>query len=509
MPYLIDFFLLFDECEKMVSEIDFRPKINLPIDDFFKFKGKAMVSATPIVMSDPRFEKQRFKVIKILPKFDHKLLLELKPTNNVTITVKRTVETVDKDATVCIFYNSVEGIEDLIAFLDISDQSNIYCSTAASKKLHRRKYSNVFDSVTDENGHTALNKYNFFTSRFYSAVDIEVANKPIVIMITQVYKAAPKVVHPNTPFIIRQQAELKHTPYTLIDPETEAIQIAGRFRNGIDRLIHITNTSYDLGYRVHAVMEQFLKEQHSGFHKMLELERSVEQYGEKWIIRDALQSTEYWKEGYINGENLEINFFRYDNAYLDERLKMLYNFPASLYKAYKRTGAFDIVSKSENVIYTDEEKQKLENASKAKIAKLLVEIMNRDADSDDPYNEQLRQGLKCDFPLMVEAINVIGYARMKALRFRDSALEAEIARVKSENKAQSDKVKLAIYKTFKENTWYPAAYINENIHRIFTDNGAECNRQGLGGHLALYFRVEEKRQSRGARGWMIHEKLDV
>ena len=53
-----------------------------------------------------------------------------------------------------------------------------------------------------------LNRYNFFTSRFYSAVDIVLEEKPVVIMISQVHKTVKG-----------------KTPYSLIDPETEAIQI--------------------------------------------------------------------------------------------------------------------------------------------------------------------------------------------------------------------------------------------------------------------------------------------
>ena len=54
--------------------------------------------------------------------------------------------------------------------------------------------------------------------RFYSAVDIVLEEKPVVIMISQVHKTVKG-----------------KTPYSLIDPETEAIQIKGRFRNDISR----------------------------------------------------------------------------------------------------------------------------------------------------------------------------------------------------------------------------------------------------------------------------------
>ena len=75
-----------------------------------------------------------------------------------------------------------------------------------------------------------LAKYNFFTSRFYSAVDIELNVKPDILILTN----------------------LNNAVYTTVDPYTEAIQIQGRFRRMFEdkqtfnSLTHITNTC-DLG----------------------------------------------------------------------------------------------------------------------------------------------------------------------------------------------------------------------------------------------------------------------
>ena len=50
------FFCLFDECERLTEDSDFRRKITMPMKDFFQFNSKAFVSATPLQVSDPRFE---------------------------------------------------------------------------------------------------------------------------------------------------------------------------------------------------------------------------------------------------------------------------------------------------------------------------------------------------------------------------------------------------------------------------------------------------------------------
>lgn len=76
------FFLLFDECDRIVKDSNFRGQITLPIADFFKFNtvGKAMVSATPIVPADPRFEEHNFQLIKITPAFPYKADINVIPT---------------------------------------------------------------------------------------------------------------------------------------------------------------------------------------------------------------------------------------------------------------------------------------------------------------------------------------------------------------------------------------------------------------------------------------------
>lgn len=490
IPYLKDYFLLFDECEKIISDIDYRQNIALPVDDFFKFQNKAMVSATPIVIDDPRFQAQQFKVVKIKPTFDYKQLLELKPTNNVNVMVKKTLKGLGEDCTICFFYNSIQGIKELIELLEIEDSSHIYCSTDAKKELVKDKYPYVFDSVTNEDGKTILNRYNFFTSRFYSAVDIELPYKPIVIMITQVYKnMADK------------------TPYSLIDPETEAIQITGRFRNGIERLIHITNTNEEMGFYPQESLKQFLEEKHEGFLQLLALQKQVESDGERQILAEAVGRTDYFQQGFATLKG-KINYFRYNNAYLDERLKMLYRYSAPLHKAYNRSGAFTIFSEAVYAASTDQERKVLNNRnnSKSKRITLLSEIVNRTFNSSDRFDHQFLEELKQEYALYIEAVTLIGLRKIKALEFKDSDVQAEVNRVKFVKQLRSNKVKDAVYKEFKENTIYTTKHIKEQLKLIFEECKLVLHRQPQGKDISFYFEAETA-NTKESRGWKLLKKL--
>ena len=478
--YHYRYFLLFDECEKIVSDIDYRPNMSLPIDDFFMFKDKAMVSATPIIINDPRFKEQDFKVIKIRPKYGCAYDLELKPTNNVNAMVRRTTDKIDGNDTVCFFYNSVNGIKEIIDMLGISDKSNIYCSTEAKKSLKRERYQ-VYDTVTEE-----LNRYNFFTSRFYSAVDIKVNIKPTVIMITQVYRKSGNEV-----------------PYSFIDPETEAIQIAGRFRNGIKRLIHITNTDSSIVYMTKDEAEETLNGWHNGHMKLKSIYDSTQEENEKYYIRQAIMRTDYFRDGYADF-NGSINYFRYNNAYIDHRLELLYRYPAPLNKSYRKSGMFNVTSKAEYAIYTDEERMKLEAAytPKAERIRIIHDILSRSTDGDNEYDKAFIEELKKDFPLYADALSTIGLSEVKRLNYNDDAVRQAVRMYK----LSLPETRESVYREFTENTFYTVSEIRNVFAGIFQEQGISFDSQIHGEDMKLYFNAVPDRRHRG-RGVLVMERL--
>ncbi|MDL2320114.1 hypothetical protein LJC45_03165 [Alistipes sp. OttesenSCG-928-B03] len=478
LPFYNNYFLLFDECEKIVSDIDFRKNIALPIDDFFLFKDKAMVSATPIIIDDPRFEQQGFKIIKITPTYEYRNDLKLIATNIIPKTVKTELDKLE--GTVCIFYNSLDGIEELIDFLKLEESEvNIYCSTDAKKKLNKDKQKNAFDSITDK-----LNHYNFFTSRFYSAVDIKVDCQPHVVMITEVYRRIGKL-----------------TPYSLIDPETEAIQIAGRFRNGIDTLIHITNTNPDLEFKSKDELEQFLIEQHEGYTELAELKSQAESKGKIHFFSEAINRTDYVSGGFVTNDGRK-NYFRYNNAYLDERLKMLYCSPARLFKAYSRTGAFNIQSEGVFAICSDEERRKLRSnkTPKAEKIKLLHKIYSNATDSASRLDKKLLAELQNDYSLYFDAFRYIGFHRMRKLEFKDSAIKKEVRETIHRQLATREKVCKEVYKIFSENQRYSNSVIEEHIKKIYDANGIDYGGKGISAFIDYYF-FAKKYRTENERGW--------
>ena len=204
------FFCLFDECEKVTQDIDYRRKIAQPIYDFFQFEQKAFVSATPLPMSHPESEMQGVQMIKVEPEFDYRKDLTLIVTNSYFRWLNIVLDHLKDSKHICIFFNVTDGIAELINNLGITDYK-VFCSQDSVNKLLKLGMVNAYSQIT-----YPLAKYNFFTCRFYSALDIHMGKyKPDIIMLT----------------------DLRTANWTMIDPFTEAIQIQGRFAREVRMML--------------------------------------------------------------------------------------------------------------------------------------------------------------------------------------------------------------------------------------------------------------------------------
>lgn len=298
--------MLFDECERTVQDVGFRSSITAPVDDFFRHKHKAMVSATPIIPSDPRFEQQGFRMIVFKPDYDYKHTLHLIHTNNTPVALRQEIERRMKAGDkVCIFFNAVECIGRLILTYNIKDRTNIYCGEDGVKTLKAEGFSNAFSSLTP------LAPINFFTSRFYSAVDIDVApsDKVSVIMVS----------------------DYSLGRYSLIDPTTEAVQIVGRFRAGVEYICHIINTSHS----PECVGVENIKERLNGGENVYNAISQItpSSFYESSALTQALERMDYSRFVESDGSR---NHFMWDNATNAESVKSYYEPFGGLEEIYKK-----------------------------------------------------------------------------------------------------------------------------------------------------------------------------
>ena len=473
------FFLLFDECDKIVRDSDFRGQITLPMTDFFKFEkvGKAMVSATPIVPSDPRFEKYGFQTIKIKPDYPYKTDINVIPTNNVYLTLKQELDSIDKDKKVCIFFNSPLYINKIITDFDIKNESNIYCSEDSAEKLETKGHAKVFSDIHDKRGKISLNRYNFFTSRFYSAVDIELDDKPVVIVLTDVLGKST----------------------SLIDPATDAVQIVGRFRNGAESYMHITNYDNYIKYWKEQDIAVYFNDLHAAYCKLRKSFLESHNYAEKRLLKEALQKVSYFHYVTPTGEK---DHFRHMNAILREYVKSIYERPSHIERAYKMVDALNAsfapcywcISDFERRILANKQKNKEE---KNKYAYFLLHKLRK---SKNQYEIDILADIRAKYPLAADAYALFKLDGHTWLTFK----EAELKKVVNDGKKATPRMKYLVHCQFKTNTWYSTKDINDFFKPLYKKYNIEPDGRGVAYDILLYFRAKPLKKKIG-HGWELFE----
>ena len=455
------FFCLFDECEKVTQDIDYRRKIAQPIYDFFRFEQKAFVSATPLPMSHPEFERQEFQMVKVTPEFDYRKDLTLIVTNSYYTWLQRVLDSLRDSKHICIFFNVTDGIADLITNLGITDYK-VFCSEDSVKKLAKRGMLQAYSQIS-----YPLAKYNFFTCRFYSALDIHMGkHKPDIIMLT----------------------DLRTANWTMIDPFTEAIQIQGRFRKrGQDdvtysSLTHISTVNPDLipcsKEEISSKVDQFcanykmLKEAHDA---------ELDEFKKKAILED-MRGLKYQD---LIDERGEINPFSVDNLYNEERVRSYYQSAEALHQAYIDTGFFNVNFVNASYCVGDDDIERLNNAKvqidqRRIILQLAIRIEEWFLSGKITYEEKeqhlnyFRQQPEGNY--ILSAYEKIGKDAIVSAEYKRGLIDRK---VREFDKAQAHKLRFSenvlrdIQSEFPIGVYIPKKEIQQRLQLILQDNGVQ------------------------------------
>lgn len=455
-----EYFCLFDECEKVTQDIDYRRKIAQPIYDFFKFENKAFVSATPLPMTHKEFERQKFQKIKIKPEYDYKKDLELIVTNSYYKRLKKVLDGMKDSKCVCIFFNVTDGINEIIENLGITDYK-IFCSQKSVDKLIKKGISKAHSMID-----YPLAKYNFFTCRFYSGLDIVLRKcKPDIIMLT----------------------DFSSANWTMIDPFTEAIQIQGRFRKTkkndnvtYNSLTHISTinpemrirSKEELDIRIHQFIDDYniLKERH---------DKEID-YIRKEAIFDDMKGLKYQE---LIDEKGEINSFSIDNLYNEERVKSYYISAQTLYQAYKDTGFFNVTLNDVTECVGDDDIRKLNTTKQAiERRKILVQLLDKihndfengriSFEDKDSYIKLL--GEQTDAQYTINTYMKIGKVGIENAQYQKEKIDKAINQYEKEQAEIlrfSPEVKKAIYEEFEMNVYINKNEIKNTLQAIYDEYG--------------------------------------
>lgn len=432
-------YLLFDECHKIVKDVDYRENITLPFDDFFMFENKGLVSATPLDFTDPRFFKQKFQIMEVQPNFEYAQPLNLYHTNNVLQELKKRIGNIEKP--IFLFINSTETIYSIMDKLDILEQSTVFCAYNSVKNLKDKKFSQVYSDWDA----AKMNKYNFLTSRFFNALDIELDFQPEVFIVTDVTMATQSI----------------------IDPFTDTIQIIGRFRNGIASASHITNTDYKFQVRSKAQL-QFRINVFEENYKMLKAYYDNATSDE---LRDAVKAilNNHPLTPLLNTDGTK-NWFKIDNYLAEHLVQGYYNSFDELVKNYKQCESFKLNYESQAYKLSDTERLKRENKSlsiKAKRREIVEQLEILKGDETSIAMEHKRELIRTD-AFIVQAYDELGKAKIEELKYSQSSIrEAMILKRYNDKRTGTEFIEM-VKNRFKAGQSYELSQINKIRDEIYS-----------------------------------------
>lgn len=408
-----DYFCLYDECEKLIQDTGYRPTIR--IKDFFDYERKAYVSATPLWTRNRKFLNSGFKWLKVTPDYDYKKDATLIITRSFNRTLRRELRRLlSTSKYICIFYKTTEGIativQDLLENGLIKEGDyKVFCSDKSVKEL--KKYR-----IHDAHYHLELPlaKVNFFTSRFFSAVDIKI-NKLVDILVLSNYKQAM---------------------HSMIDSFTEAVQIQGRFRNKLDgdrrynSLTFITNTNDELQVMSDEEIEREITTQLSTYTSIKERYDNSTNPIEKKALQKDLKKLSF--NEFLDGDE-ELSEEVIDHVFNEERVKSYYQSPQALINAYNATGHFrlQVIDNSHGV--GEDDKMWLKKPSTKDVWKYLINQLERlehdkQVVANFDFDAEVRklEAIHSEHYFIIEAYLKIGKAPIEAANYVKSKIEKEL-----------------------------------------------------------------------------------
>lgn len=466
-----DFFLLIDECHQLVEDIDYRTDIVMPMNDFFLFKHKALVSATPIAFSDPRFN--HFQTIELNADYDYRQAITVTHTYNIAKAFSDYLQ--EHKQTVCIFMNSITECYSLIKQFNLQEDATIYCASKSRAKL-KAEYG--FDNAYIDWSGDTMKKYNFFTGRFFTAFDLDLDYQPDLLMITD-------------PYI---------SEYTQLSINTDCIQICGRFRNGINSATHIYRVNPQIIVQSKEQIEKHISEQEFVYNTIQTLYNSADYKEYRIAFGEVLETAPFRKFLY---PDFTKNWFAIDNEIYERLTQGRYQSVQSIQTAYNDCHFFQPTF-TECRYNENDEKLKIIQAARSTKDKRrkIVQLLDEIAESDSEYCWDFKNDARQIDPFIVEAFEILGKARIEELQYSKKRIkEAMILKQRKGNKV----IRL-IKNTFKVGNRYTNAKITEELSRIFGMLGIHPEKTIKGSMIKDYFQVKEWRTA-NTRGYTLISEL--
>ena len=355
-----EFFNLYDESDHITEDTDYRRSISSPMKEFFKFEGKALVSATPLKPSKytlTLFLRHQFKWVEIKPDYDYREDMTLITTRSFYSRVKQEVKRLLDNGSphVCIFYKTTEGICNIVESLlhdgIIKEEDyKVFCSKESADELKSRFLEHSTDRLE-----LPLKRVNLFTSRFFPSIDINLKELCDVLVLSN----------------------YDHVKHTLINPFTEAIQCQGRFRR-----VFPNGKRYNSLTVIASIPNELKVNSDEEIYR--DITARIKSY--RAVQKERLNAddpTNFDKDlkrlrlnEVLNPERNGFDRFAIEQLLLDEQVKRYYLSSDALRQAYEDTGYFNVDFQPEEEVVGEDDIYRIKAAKTKEKWQFIVSVLS-------------------------------------------------------------------------------------------------------------------------------------
>ena len=464
-----EYFCLFDESEHITEDTGYRRSISAPMKEFFKFEGKALVSATPLKPSKytlTLFLRHQFKWVEIKPDYDYREDMTLITTRSFYKRVKQEVKSLLDNGSlhVCIFYKTTEGICNIVESLlhdgiITKDDYKIFCSKKSADELKSRFLEHSTDKLE-----LPLKRVNLFTSRFFPSIDINLKELCDVLVLSN----------------------YNHVKHTLINPFTEAIQCQGRFRH-----VFPNGKRYNL-LTVIASIPNELKV-NSDEEIYADIEARIKSY--RAVQKERLKAddpTNFDKDlkrlrlnEVLNPERNGFDRFAIEQLLLDEQVKGYYLSPDALRQAYEETGYFNVDFQPEEEAIGEDDIYRIKAAKTKEKWQFIVSVLSNIKEDENAV--QLLRAKCVEEEWLINAFFKLGQEVIEQQQYGKTAIKKLLEQTEQEEAQQrrfSPKFLLDIINEFEletgSNLYIPVKDVLDRIAYLLECYGITYSRYGDG-----------------------------
>lgn len=277
----------------------------------------------------------------------------------------------------------------------------------------------------------------------------------------------------------------------MIDPNTDAIQAIGRFRNGVDKIFHIFNTNNNFPKRTQEEINGYLQGCEEVYRKLKTLYNCASSEGARDSFRAALDIIPYNKMLDKEGKK---NFFAIDNYKDEALLKSSYNNKDSVVSNYRGNKLFDVVFLSSNYPLGDFERLKRENKSislKEKRKEIVNQLVLLEGDYETDMIKDYKRELRAADPFIVEAYEAVGKEVIESLKYSVKQIKEAMILKRVREKTEGTEFIQLVKNTFLVGKKYTLKYIKEELTRIYQLIDLRPQKAVTGQSIRDFFEVRE------------------